>query len=69
MRFENHDFSLKYVNIITPSYPNISSIKVNAIEVPYHHVKEIKYKYDFTVCITALHSKLNATTLLNQQDF
>lgn len=66
MIFQQRDFPLKYANIMIAIYPNITSIKVNEIEIPYTPINEIKHKYNFTVCITALHSKFNATTILNQ---
>lgn len=65
-RYENNDFSLKYANIITSFYPNITSIKVNEIEIPYFHINKVKYKYNFTVCISSIKNQFNATTILNQ---
>lgn len=61
----NYDFPLKYVNFVFNS-TYVRNITVNNRIINYDEVKQINYKYDFTVCINAIKNRYSAATIVRQ---
>lgn len=61
----NIEFPLKYVNFIFP-FEEIQIIRVNNEIIDYTPVKNIDFKYNFTVCISSIKNKFTAKTIVDQ---
>lgn len=61
----NNPFPLKYVNFIFPKQ-YIHNITLNNKIIEYQAIDQIKYKYNFTLCISSIKNHFTAKTIVDQ---